>query len=88
MDYYLLIYFFIGILQDFLLTLNLRFIAKEKFLGAALTSFVATIITLTVLYHILTHLESEKSIIAIIIYALGIAIGTVLAMKMKISPKK
>jgi uncharacterized protein YebE (UPF0316 family) len=83
MDYYIFLYFFVGILQDFLLTLNWRYISKNKTIPAALTSFIVTIVGLSVLYHILTHLNNNRGIIAIVIYAAGIATGTVLGMKLK-----
>ena len=83
MDYYFIIYFLAGLLQDFILTLNLRFIAKDKVIPAAISSFIVTIITLLVIYNILTQLETQKTIIAIIVYALGIGVGTFLAMKVK-----
>jgi len=84
MGYYLIIFYFTGILQDFLLTLNWRYIAKNKVLPASILSFAVTIVTLTVLYNILSKLDSERSIFAIIIYALGIGTGTFLGMKFKI----
>jgi len=83
MDYYFIIYFLAGILQDFILTLNLRFIAKDKVIPAAISSFIVTVITLLVIYNILTQLEARRGIIAILAYALGIGIGTFLAMKVK-----
>jgi len=88
MDYYLIIYFLAGVVQDFLLTLNWRFIAKEKTIPAATFSFLVTVISLLVLYNILTRLDSQRSIIAIIVYALGIATGTILGMKVKVGFKK
>ncbi|MEI6396895.1 MAG: hypothetical protein WCO48_02400 [Candidatus Taylorbacteria bacterium] len=39
---------------------------------------------MTVLYNVLNRLDSERSIIAIIVYALGIGTGTFLGMKFKI----
>jgi hypothetical protein len=81
---WLIIYFFAGVLQDFLATLNVRYIAKNKILASMLSSFLMTVVGLLVLYNILTSLDSERSIIAIIIYALGITGGTFLAMKFKI----
>ncbi|OGF77275.1 hypothetical protein A3H04_02065 [Candidatus Giovannonibacteria bacterium RIFCSPLOWO2_12_FULL_43_11c] len=83
MNYYIFLYYFAGILQDFLLTLNWRFIAKEKKVQASILSFLVTIVTMTVLYNILTRLDSQRSIIAILIYATGIATGTFLGMKFK-----
>ncbi|OGI98632.1 hypothetical protein A3H53_01285 [Candidatus Nomurabacteria bacterium RIFCSPLOWO2_02_FULL_40_10] len=88
MDYYLLIYFFAGVLQDFVFTLNLRFVNKDRILPAVLTSFLITVISLLVLYNILTNLDSQRSILAIIIYAAGIATGTYFAMKFKVAHKE
>ena len=82
-----IIYFFAGVLQDFLLTLNWRYMAKDKIWGASLFSFLTTIISFVVLYNILTKLDQERSLIAIIIYSLGIATGTFLGMKTKIGMK-
>jgi uncharacterized protein YebE (UPF0316 family) len=84
MDYFLILYFFVGILQDFLVTLNWRYIAKHKIAPAMLLSFLVTIVTMLVIYNILSRLEGQRSIVAIIIYALGVAAGTFLAMKFKI----
>jgi uncharacterized protein YebE (UPF0316 family) len=81
---WLIIYFFAGVLQDFLFTVNLRYVAKNKISLAVLTSFLVTVVNLLVLYNILTKLDEQRTIIAIIIYALGITMGTFLAMKFKI----
>jgi len=83
MDYFLFLYFIAGIIQDFLWTLNIRFVAKEKIIRAAVLSFLTTVVSLIVLYNIITKLDSERSLLAIIIYALGIGIGTILGMKFK-----
>jgi len=85
MNYYLdlIVYFFAGIVQDFLLTLNWRFVAKEKPLPAVTFSFLTTVVSMIVFYDILTQLDSQRSIVAIIIYALGIGTGTYLGMKVK-----
>lgn len=88
MDYYLILYFLAGIIQDFLFTSSLRFVAKGKAFFASTCSFLETIVTLVVLYDILTRLDSQRSIVAIICYALGIGIGTFLAMKLKIGLKE
>jgi len=87
MHYYLIIYYLAGVLQDFLLTLNWRFINKEKPIAAAIFSFTTTVVSMLVLYNILTQLDKERSIVAIIVYALGIGTGTILGMKTKISSK-
>ncbi len=83
MDYFIALYFFAGILQDFLLTLNWRYIAKHKVAPAVVMSFLVTIITLLVIYDIISRLDSDRSILAIIIYATGVATGTFLGMKFK-----
>lgn len=84
----LLIYFIVGIIQDFLLTLNWRFVAKERPFPAVTFSFLTTLVSWLVFYNILTGLDSEKSVIAIIIYSIGVATGTFLAMKTKFGFKK
>lgn len=78
-----LIYFLAGVLQDFLFTVNLRYVAKNKVFLAVLTSFLVTIVNLIALYNILTQLDPNKTISTIIVYALGITTGTFLAMKFK-----
>jgi uncharacterized protein YebE (UPF0316 family) len=88
MSLYLIVYFLAGIVQDFLLTLNWRFVAKDKILPASIYAFLTTVVSLLVLYNILTRLDSERSFIAIIVYALGIGTGTFLGMKVKYGFKK
>ncbi len=78
-----LIYFLAGVLQDFLFTVNLRYVAKNKVFLAVLTSFLVTVVNLIALYNILTQLDPNKTITTIIVYALGITAGTFLAMKFK-----
>jgi len=80
---YLFVYFLAGVVQDFLLTLNWRYIAANKKIPAAIFSFLTTVITMLVLYNILTKLDEQRSLIAIIIYALGIGTGTFLGMLVK-----
>jgi uncharacterized protein YebE (UPF0316 family) len=82
-----IIYFIAGVVQDFLLTLNWRYMAKEKVFLASLYSFLTTIISFVVLYNILTKLDQERSLVAIVIYSVGIATGTFLGMKTKIGVK-
>lgn len=81
---WLIVYYFAGVLQDFLFTVNLRYVAKNKVFLAVLTSFLVTVVNLVVLYNILTQLDKDRTFIAILIYALGITTGTFLAMKFKI----
>ena len=81
MEYMYIIYFLAGALEDFLLTLNWRFVAKEKAVPAAAFSFLTTLVGMIVLYNILSTLDNHHSIFAIITYALGIRTGTFTAMK-------
>ena len=81
MDYFLILYFLIGVLEDFLITLNFRYVAKELAFPAAFFSFLSTIVSMAIVYHILTLLDARRGALAITIYALGIAAGTFLAMK-------
>ena len=83
-----LVYFLAGVLQDTLFTLNVRYVAREKIFPAVLTSFLTVVVSMLVLYNIITRLDDERGITAIIIYAAGIALGTFLAMKLKIGPKE
>jgi uncharacterized protein YebE (UPF0316 family) len=82
---WLIAYFLVGVLQDFLFTVNLRYVAKNKVVLAVLTSFLVTVVNLLVLYNILNQMDSQRTFITIIIYALGITTGTFLAMKFKIN---
>lgn len=82
-----LAYFLAGVLQDFLVTINQRYVIKNRVMSAIITSFLITIVGMIVLYNIISSLDSEKSVPAIIVYALGIAVGTFLAMKLKIGQK-
>lgn len=82
-----LIYFLVGIIQDFLLTLNWRYVAKERPLPAVSFSFLTTAVSMMVFYNILTQLDSEKSIIAMLVYSIGVGAGTYIGMKFKITGK-
>lgn len=84
MDYNLIVYFFAGIIQDFIITLNWRFIDKDKIYLAMTTSFLSVVIYLSVLYTIMTRLDSSRSVEAILAFALGVSLGTFIAMKVKI----
>jgi len=60
---------------------------KERIIPAAFYSFAVSVVSMLVLYNIITRLDSGRSLVAIIIYSLGIGTGTILGMKLKISPK-
>jgi hypothetical protein len=78
----LVIYFFVGVVQDFFFTMNSKYIAREKVLPAVIFSFLTIFMSMLVLYNILKDINSETSILAIVVYSCGIAVGTFVAMKM------
>lgn len=77
----LIIYFAVGIVQDFFFTLNSKYIAKDKVLLAVIFSFLTILMSMLVLYNILSDLDSERSLLAIVVYSCGIAVGTYVAMR-------
>lgn len=77
----LAVYFLVGVVQDFFFTMNSKYIAKEKVLPAVIFSFLTILMSMLVLYNILKDINSETSIIAIVVYSCGIAVGTFVAMK-------
>lgn len=82
-----ILYFLAGLLQDFLFTVSLRYVSKEKAVHASTTAFFDNLVSVGVLYSIISRLEGERTIIAIIVYSFGIAVGTFLAMKFKFGMK-
>jgi ABC-type maltose transport system permease subunit len=82
-----LIYFIAGVAQDFLSTLNWRYVAEKKIIPAMIFSFLTVAVGMVVLYNIVKDLDPQKSILAIIIYCGGIAVGTFLAMRFRIGSK-
>ncbi|PIR95038.1 hypothetical protein COT95_00880 [Candidatus Falkowbacteria bacterium CG10_big_fil_rev_8_21_14_0_10_37_6] len=77
-----LIFFFVGIFQDLLITYYYQVIAKEYAWRATIASSIVTLVNLIVLYRILTGLE-EQALGIILIYALGNGIGTFIIIKKK-----
>jgi ABC-type maltose transport system permease subunit len=69
------------VVQDFFFTMNSKYIARDKITPAVIFSFLTVLMSMVVLYNILNELDSERSIWAIIIYSLGIAVGTYVAMR-------
>lgn len=65
------------------MTLNWRYVAKHKIAPAVSMSFLVTITTMLVIYNIIAKLDEERSVVAIVIYAAGVAMGTFLGMKFK-----
>lgn len=83
----LIIYFIAGMAQEFLYTLSIRFISKEKAIASAITVFFASLVVLIVFYNIVMFLDPKESIISIIVYAAGVATGVFLAVKLKVEKK-
>jgi len=84
----LVIYFLVGVVHDFFFTLNAKYIAKDKVLPAVAFSFLTILMSMVVLYNILNEIDSERSISAILVYSIGIALGTYLAMKIPAIKKR
>ncbi len=84
MNYYIIVYFLVGLLQDFIIALYTRLINKGAAISSAVLSTLITIINLAVIYSILARFDSEKSILAILAYALGNGVGTFIGTKFKI----
>jgi len=82
-----IVYFFAGVIQDFLFTINLRFVSKDRIFLSVATSFLTVVVSMLALYNIVTQLDPSNGVAAIIVYCLGVAFGTYLAMKFKISNK-
>ncbi len=84
----LIIYFFAGLIQDFFFTLNSKYIAQNKIMPAVLFSFLTILMSMLVLYNILSELDSQRGFLAIIVYSCGIALGTYVALKFPFKFKK
>ncbi len=83
----LVTYYVVGIIQDFLLTLNWRYVAKNRAVPAVTFSFLTTALSWLVFYNIFSNFDPQKNIIEIIVYSVGVGTGTLLAMKFKIGFK-
>jgi uncharacterized protein YebE (UPF0316 family) len=84
----LIVYFLVGVVQDFCFTMNARYIVEKKVFPAVVFSFLTVVMNLLVLYNILKDLDAERSVLAIIVYSCGIAVGTYVAMKLPAFKKK
>jgi len=77
-----LIFFFVGIFQDLLITYYYQVIAKEYAWRSTIASSVVTLVNLIILYRILTGLE-DQALGIILVFALGNGVGTFLVIKKK-----
>lgn len=68
--------------------MNARYIVEKKVFPAVVFSFLTVVMNLLVLYNILKDLDAERSVLAIIVYSCGIAVGTYVAMKLPAFKKK
>ena len=86
----LLIYFTVGVLSTILQVVVVRLISKEKALQASIVVFVSNLVQLGVLVSIITTIQSniQSSWINLLIYTLGIAIGTYLGIRLKLGQEK
>lgn len=82
-SYILFVYFGIAVFQAFLSGANIKLIAKDEALKAAAVTFTTNLISFTVLYSIIARLGTERGLVAITIYCLGLAAGIYLAVKAK-----
>lgn len=78
-----LIYFGAGILQDIVVVLYSQLIYEKKAMQTAVSSFVLTVINLTILYGIISSLDPANGVGLIIVYGLGNAIGAYVAVKFR-----
>lgn len=88
MELYYFFYFLAGALSDFLWTLNVRFIDHDKALPSGITGFLAMICMMVVFSDIIGKLESQSALLGIIIYSLGIGVGSFLGVKFKLQYKE
>ena len=84
----LVVYFVAGIVQDFFFTLNTKYVAENKVGPAVFFSFLTIFVSMIVLYNILSDLDAQRSFLSIIVYCVGIAFGTYMAMKFPFKFKK
>ena len=84
MDYFLVLYFFAGAAQNFLFILNMRFVHRERVLFASVFSFLVSMLSVWVLYDIITRIGQSRGVIAIVIYSFGFAVGSFMAMRLKL----
>ena len=79
-----MLYFFAGAGQNFLFILNMRFVQRGHALLASIFSFLVSMLSVWVLYDIITRINQSRGILAIVIYSLGFAAGSFVAMKFKL----
>lgn len=75
-----LLFFFVGLFQDILITYYYQVIAKERAVRAAAASFVVTVVNIWVLYELVSGVESQAGSV-ILVYACGNAVGTFIVIK-------
>lgn len=83
------IFFLVGIAEDFIGTMTLRLLVAKRIVATTLCTFAITLISLAVFYGIFIKIDNDpKRFVAIVVYSAGIALGTFLAMKVKLGGDK
>ena len=75
------LYSIAGVFSSLLFTLQIRSMDHDKRVAASLISFVVTVLNLGILYAIFTNLQGIAGIMS---YAVGVGIGTFIAMRLKV----
>lgn len=84
-----ILFFVAGFLEDLISTVVLRLLLARRIYATTLGTFVMTLISLGVFYGIFVQIDRNPlRVVAIIIYAIGIAAGTFVGMKVKIKEGK
>ena len=88
MDYFLILYFLGGIIQDFLFTLSLRLVNREMPWRAASVAFLDNFVSVGILYSILRKFDSERTLLAIVIYSFRNSLRSLFGHEIEISEKR
>lgn len=77
----LVVYFATGLLLQFIATLYVIFVADKHALRATGAAFATTIISTGMIYNIIETIGADHNYTVLVVYALGIAVGTYVGMK-------
>lgn len=80
---HIFLYFGAGVLLAFFSTVQIRLVAQCKKLRATVLTFFLQLVNLFVLAGIITQINAGKSLVGVIIYALGISAGTYVALRFR-----
>ena len=79
----LLLFYIAGLLQDLLWTLTIGAVSERKTYFAASLSFVNTVSGTIIFYRIFEQIDQDSGLLAILVYGLGVATGTIIGMEYK-----